>query len=167
MGHHVSALDCYTPYYARALKENNAQAVRRAGVAMQEIDLVEDDLIQALDGVDLVYHLAAQPGISATTPFETYLRNNIIATQRLLEAVESQPQPAYVVNISTSSVYGLDATDAEDAAPEACIALWRHQAGGRAARAGRCARRTSCGLLDASSFPCTARESVQKNYTLN
>ena len=34
LGHEVVGLDCFTPYYARALKELNAQDVRAAGASL-------------------------------------------------------------------------------------------------------------------------------------
>ena len=57
-------------------------------------------------------------GISASTPFEIYLQNNIVATHRLLEAVEELPSLKFFANIATSSIYGLDATKSEEVAPE-------------------------------------------------
>ena len=65
-----------------------------------------------------MYHLAAQPGLSAITPFETYVRNNLTATYRLLEAVRKAPRLKGFMNISTSSVYGSDATGSETSEPK-------------------------------------------------
>jgi UDP-glucuronate 4-epimerase len=70
-----------------------------------------------VQGAEVVFHLAAQPGLSATTPFETYARNNITATYRLLEAVKGSPSLCGFVYISTSSVYGTDATGTETSEP--------------------------------------------------
>lgn len=117
MGHAVSGIDCLTPYYARVLKELNLQQLCAAGVVVYPLDLATDDLTEAVRNVEIIYHAAAQPGISATTPFETYLRNNIVATQRLLEAAASLPALRAFVYISTSSVYGADATGPETAEP--------------------------------------------------
>lgn len=116
-GHGVVGLDCFSDYYSRALKESNAAQVRAKGVQVLELDLAGDPLDEVLDGVEVVYHCAAQPGISQTTPFEAYLRNNIIATQRLVQAARALPGLRCFVNVSTSSVYGAHATDPEDAAP--------------------------------------------------
>jgi nucleoside-diphosphate-sugar epimerase len=52
------------------------------------------------------------------TPFETYVRNNITATYRLLEAVRDSPSFQGLVNISTSSVYGADASGDETTKPK-------------------------------------------------
>lgn len=117
LGHRVWGLDCLTDYYAYAQKALNLAQVRERGVEHLPLDLAEDDLTGALEGVDFVYHLAAQPGISAATPFETYLRNNIVATQRLLEAAQGATSLQGFIYISTSSVYGADATGDERTEP--------------------------------------------------
>ena len=117
IGHDVVGLDCFTDYYPRARKEKNAADVKAAGASMLPLDLAADDLGSALDGVEAVYHLAAQPGISASTPFESYLQNNIVATHRLLEACLENPSLELFVNVATSSVYGFRATDPETAPP--------------------------------------------------
>ena len=117
LGHQVVGLDCLTPYYARSLKELNVQAIKNRGVRFLSLDLARHDLAAAVQDVDYVYHLAAQPGISAATPFETYARNNITATHRLLESLRDQPRLQGFVNIGTSSIYGADATGPETTEP--------------------------------------------------
>lgn len=117
LGHTVSGLDCFTDFYARALKESNAAAVTRAGATILPLDLSADDLTAAVGQVDAVYHLAAQPGLSAQSEFETYARHNLYATHRLLDAVRRADHIHAFVNISTSSVYGADATGDERSEP--------------------------------------------------
>jgi nucleoside-diphosphate-sugar epimerase len=118
LGHEVTGLDNYADYYARERKELNASALAGAGVRVAERDLATDDLAEAVAGVEAVYHCAAQPGISADVPLETYVRNNITATHRLLEAVERAGAVRLFVNVATSSIYGRQATDPEDAPPK-------------------------------------------------
>lgn len=113
-GHEVVGIDNFNSYYDPALKERNAADLAAAGGRIERLDLAEDDLTAVLTNADFIYHLAAQPGISATTSFETYLRNNLIATHRLLLAAQAVPTLKCFVNISTSSVYGRQATDSED-----------------------------------------------------
>jgi len=117
LGHSVHGVDCLTDYYSRALKELNLGELHRHGVEVLPLDLAQDDLGPAVRGVEFVIHCAAQPGISATTPFEAYVRNNLTATHRLLQAVENAPSLRGFVNISTSSVYGAFATQSETAEP--------------------------------------------------
>ncbi len=116
-GNRVCGLDCVLDNYARELKELNVGALKAAGVRFLPLDLATDELRDALDGMDLIYHLAAQPGLSASTPFETFARNNITATHRLLQAALSAPSVRGFAYISTSSVYGYDATGSEITEP--------------------------------------------------
>jgi nucleoside-diphosphate-sugar epimerase len=118
MGHDVRGLDCFTDYYARPLKELNARQVRDKGVEFLHLDLAQDNLAPAVQDVEFIYHLAAQPGISATTSFEDYARNNITATHRLLQAARESPALRGFINVATSSIYGADATGDETAEPK-------------------------------------------------
>jgi len=61
-----------------------------------------------LSGVDAVYHQAAQAGVrlSWSDGFADYVGHNVLATQRLLEAVQRARPSARVVYASSSSVYG-------------------------------------------------------------
>jgi nucleoside-diphosphate-sugar epimerase len=118
LGHSVRGVDCFTDYYSIALKRLNAAQIKEKGVEFLPLDLAEDNLSAVVRGVEFIYHSAAQPGISATTPFETYVRNNITATYRLLEAVRTLPSFRGLINISTSSVYGADASGDETSEPK-------------------------------------------------
>ncbi len=117
-GHQVSGLDNYSDYYDPKLKALNAEALKGDGIEVHRVDLWRDDLEGPLENIEAVFHAAAQPGNSATTPFETYLQNNLIATQRLAETAMRSKSLKVFVNVATSSVYGLNATDAEDQAPQ-------------------------------------------------
>lgn len=118
LGHEVVGIDCFTDYYSRALKELNVADLEEDGIEVLELDLAEAPLEDALNGCEAVYHFAAQPGNSPSTSFETYLRNNIIATRRLAEAAVQISSLQCFVNVSTSSVYGQQATEPEDVAPQ-------------------------------------------------
>jgi UDP-glucose 4-epimerase len=120
-GHDVVAVDGFHPYYARATKERNVAAVRAHPRArFVEADLAAADPAPLLDGVDAVVHLAAVAGVRASwgKDFDDYLRNNVSATQRLLEASRGKRLRAWVYG-SSASVYGDDALDAvtEEALP--------------------------------------------------
>jgi UDP-glucose 4-epimerase len=64
-------------------------------------------LADLVGSVDHVYHLAAQPGVRGSwgRSFETYARNNVLATQALLECAKDAGIKAFVY-ASSSSVYG-------------------------------------------------------------
>jgi UDP-glucuronate 4-epimerase len=108
-GDSVVGIDCFTPYYAPATKADNLAAAR----ADSNFELVEADLRAAaleplLDGVDVAFHQAAQPGVrlSWSDGFADYVGHNVLATQRLLEAVVTARPSARVICASSSSVYG-------------------------------------------------------------
>jgi nucleoside-diphosphate-sugar epimerase len=106
-GHPVRAVDCLTPYYEVEQKRANLSRVERAGCEVVAADLAEADLDELLAGVDTVFHQAAQPGVRASwrERFPSYVRDNIMATQRLLEAVRGDSVRRFVF-ASSSSVYG-------------------------------------------------------------
>ena len=118
LGHSVRGLDCRTDYYTRTLKDLNVEILRDKGVTFLPLDLAVDDLRAVVQDVEFIYHAAAQPGISATSTFETYARNNITATYRLIEAVRQLPSLRGFIYLSTSSVYGRIATGSETSEPK-------------------------------------------------
>src|SRR5260370_13648706 len=96
-GHSVVGLDCLTDYYSPRLKELNVSHLAAAGVPMLRLDLASDDLDPAVSDVEVVYHLAAQPGLSAASLF-TDERNNVIATYRLANALSDSTMLTPFIN---------------------------------------------------------------------
>jgi len=86
---------------------NVARAREHDAFTLLEIDLAEEQLSALVADVDGVFHLAAQAGVRASwgSSFEVYARNNVLATQRLLEACVAAGVPK-VIYASSSSVYG-------------------------------------------------------------
>ena len=84
-GYGVIGIDCFTDYYSRAIKEENIATALK----YKNFELVEDDLlsIDEYPDVEHVFHLAAQAGVRASwgKSFEIYTKNNVQATQKLLE----------------------------------------------------------------------------------
>ena len=108
LGHEVVGLDNFNDYYSPALKRLNASDLKAKGIDVIEIDLNDNLQTVFQNPYDYIYHLAAQPGISAETPLSDYVTNNIFATQNLLDAVAKyNPNVKSFINIATSSVYGL------------------------------------------------------------
>ncbi len=107
-GHTVAGLDAFIPYYPRSLKELNIQdALRHPNYTFHELDLRTDSLAKPLEDVEVVFHLAAVPGLSRSwVDFDLYESCNVTATQRLLEAVRRQGGLRRFIYASTSSVYG-------------------------------------------------------------
>ena len=105
--HEVVGIDAFTDYYARRLKEANLESARaRPGFTFVERNLADGELAPLFEGVDGVFHLAAQPGVRGSwgATFAIYVRENILATQRLFEAAARAR--VRVVMASSSSVYG-------------------------------------------------------------
>lgn len=107
-GHQVIGIDCFTDYYPRATKLANLSSLRESPrFTMVEADLLEHDLRSLLEGADCVFHQAAQAGVRASwgQNFSIYTENNVLATQRLLEAARGLPLQRFVY-ASSSSIYG-------------------------------------------------------------
>jgi UDP-glucuronate 4-epimerase len=111
-GHEVVGIDALTPYYDPEVKRDNLRRFRAdPNFSYRQNDLRTDDLTPLLDGADVVYHLAAQPGVrgSWSDGFEVYAQHNVLATQRLLEAARTTGL-GRLVYASSSSVYGNSAS---------------------------------------------------------
>ena len=107
-GHDVVGVDCFTDYYARSIKHANVERLSDwDSFKLVETDLATDDLVGLLEGIDVVIHLAAQPGVRHCfgDGFKNYVRNNVLATQRLLEEAAAATVESFVY-ASSSSVYG-------------------------------------------------------------
>jgi nucleoside-diphosphate-sugar epimerase len=103
----VTGIDSFTDYYDPQRKRNNISGL----LGSKEFTLVEEDLNSCrladhLDGVSCVFHLAAQAGVRRSwgAEFSHYVDSNILATQKLLEAIKGTGIP--IVYSSSSSVYG-------------------------------------------------------------
>lgn len=106
--HEVVGIDAFLDYYPRHVKEDNLRAARDHGsFRLVEGRLQDMDLAAVLEGAGQVYHLAAQAGVRASwgKDFAIYTENNVLATQRLLEAAVAAGTPRFVY-ASSSSVYG-------------------------------------------------------------
>ena len=107
-GHEVIGIDSFSDYYERGRKEQNLETLRRDGrFTLEELDLVAADLSKPLRGAMVVFHLAGQPGVRPSWGghFDRYVQDNIVATQRLLEALR-EVAVERLVFASSSSVYG-------------------------------------------------------------
>ena len=115
-GIEVVGVDAFIPYYPRELKNSNlAGLLTRPAFRFVEADLRTAELRPLLGGCDTVFHLAAMPGLMKSwSDFTLYNTCNVDATLRLLEAARDT-KPAQFIHVSTSSVYGKEATQGEDA----------------------------------------------------
>jgi len=124
-GHEVVGIDSFEDFYPRTAKEANLEGARaNTAFTLYEANILDlaaetasggpeagcaegSALADLLRGSECVYHLAAQAGVRASwgSSFEVYIRNNVLATQQLLEACVAVEVPK-VINASSSSVYG-------------------------------------------------------------
>ncbi len=115
-GHQVTGMDNFDPFYPRAVKERNLQGPRaHQGFRFAEGNVERDPL--PLDGVDVIVHLAAKPGVQPSLENPVgYMDTNVSATARLLDQARRE-SITRVVLASSSSVYGesTPAPFAEDA----------------------------------------------------
>jgi len=110
-GHDAVGWDAFTDYYDPALKKQNAR-----NLPVARVDLAEGEL--DLAGIGGIFPLAGQPGVASFGGvFPVYVRQNVLASQRLFEAVAAEG--ARIVVASSSSIYGDAATypTPEDAIP--------------------------------------------------
>jgi len=116
-GHAVVGVDNFDPFYARPVKERNLE-VLRANPAFRfvEADVARDPL--PLEGVGVVLHLAAKPGVRPSLEDPgAYMEANVTATARVFDAARRAGIHRIVFG-SSSSVYGNSTPPpfAEDAA---------------------------------------------------
>jgi UDP-glucuronate 4-epimerase len=107
-GHEVIGVDCLLDNYSSATKLRNLSRARNFGTfRFLPLDLGTAELEPLLDECHVVFHLAAEPGVRSSwgARFESYERNNVLATQRLLEALKPWPEKR-LVYASSSSIYG-------------------------------------------------------------
>src|SRR5215510_16372535 len=90
-GDDVLGIDCFTDYYDVAQKRANLSGLsQNPRFKLVEDSLTHIDLKRTLSGAGVVFHLAAQPGVRMSwgTDFETYIEQNVRATQMLCEAMK-------------------------------------------------------------------------------
>jgi len=104
----VIGVDCFNANYGRAQKLNNLHhALDWKSFEFVPLDLAAGDLTELVSEVDVVFHLAAEPGVRSSwgSRFARYITNNVLATQQLLRALQEVPGRR-LVYASSSSIYG-------------------------------------------------------------
>jgi nucleoside-diphosphate-sugar epimerase len=106
-GYYVIGIDAMRDYYDLSLKEKNLSLLKNNNFEFIKADLNKYDLGSLIDRVDYVFHEAAQAGVRASWggQFNIYVEDNVLATQKLLEAAKGQPLKKLIF-ASSSSVYG-------------------------------------------------------------
>jgi UDP-glucuronate 4-epimerase len=108
LGEEVVGVDSFTPYYdAESKRRNIAAVLDHPRFEFLTSDLRVAELCELMAGIDVIYHLAAQPGVRLSwgDGFATYDEQNVLVTQRVLEAARATGI-GRLVFASSSSVYG-------------------------------------------------------------
>lgn len=107
-GWDVRGVDSFSDYYETWIKQRNlAVSQENPRFSFVHGDLAEIAAEPLVDDVDYVFHLAARAGVRSSwgASFDQYLRDNLLATQRLLEACKGR-EVKKLIFASSSSVYG-------------------------------------------------------------
>lgn len=107
-GAEVVGVDAFTDFYDAAQKWANLVDLHASPrFELVEADVGSAELTELFAGADAVVHLAGEPGVTTSwgPDFGRYVDRNVLATQRVLEAVARLGIPR-LVYASSSSVYG-------------------------------------------------------------
>ncbi len=107
-GREVVAIDSFTDYYSPDRKRGHiSPCLDNERFTLVEEDLNSADLTALFRGADAVFHLAAQAGVRRSwgAEFDHYTEANILATQKILEALRAT-KGVKLIHSSSSSVYG-------------------------------------------------------------
>lgn len=106
-GHWVRGVDCFTSFYPVERKHDNLKRSRNnPRFDFVSADLAHCELAPLVADVDVIFHLAGQPGVrSSWHDLAAYVDYNINVTNRLLTAVRDGGLRRFVF-ASSSSVYG-------------------------------------------------------------
>jgi UDP-glucuronate 4-epimerase len=105
-GDSVLGIDRFSPTYDTSRRRSVISGITSPSFEFIEGDINDIDLLPYVADADVVFHLAARPGVRASwIDFENASRSNILGTQRVLDAVAASPSTRMVF-ASSSSVYG-------------------------------------------------------------
>lgn len=105
-GYEVTGIDSFSDHYAREFKQMNLLELdKESRFELIEGGLGTVPLAERFEPVDVVFHLAARPGVrDSWTDFNDYVEANIVASRLVFEAAASTG--TRVVYASSSSIYG-------------------------------------------------------------
>ncbi len=109
LGHEVIILDNLDPYYEVALKKKNLDLITKDGKCrFIQGSILDEELLNVIvkDGIEYIFHEAAQPGVRASV--ENPLKPNEVNVKGTLLVLEAAKKydVERVINASSSSVYG-------------------------------------------------------------
>jgi UDP-glucose 4-epimerase len=107
-GYDVLGIDNFSAYYETSIKEKKfSKLIKYKNFEGIKGDLNFLDIGKLYKDVQIVYHLAGQPGVRGSwgDDFVNYLDNNCLVTQKMLSALGSSDIEHFIF-ASSSSVYG-------------------------------------------------------------
>jgi len=116
-GHNVLGIDALIDTtYSKEIKISRWSELSVINnVELKQLDMRYESCEPLLNGVDLIFNLAAMPGlVDSWIDFDLYLSCNVTATQKLLKAISNFRGQIKLIHISTSSVYGKVANSSEE-----------------------------------------------------
>ncbi|MEK3805613.1 NAD-dependent epimerase/dehydratase family protein [Bacillus sp. FSL H8-0547] len=117
----VTGIDCMIGPVPEPLKHINLHnLLTHPRFQLIRKSIMEIDCKKLIEKADVVYHLAGIPGVRSSwgKDFNPYVENNILATQKLLEAAKDTSLKKFIY-ASTSSIYGYKhGKVSEDAMPD-------------------------------------------------
>ena len=113
-GHVVTVMDSLSDFlYPSDLKILNMENFKHHRISFYKMNLVTDELDEIVSTQDVVINLAAIPGLVKSWKYlQVYSESNILGLGRLLESC-CKARIKRFIQISTSSVYGINATGNE------------------------------------------------------
>jgi len=105
----VVGIDCFTDYYSKNIKKKNlTNCLKNEHFTFIQKNILELDLEPIIKNSQCLFHQAAQPGVRASwgSQFDTYVKDNILVTQKNLESAKEVKTFEKIVMASSSSVYG-------------------------------------------------------------
>jgi nucleoside-diphosphate-sugar epimerase len=111
LGHEVHALDALldTTYPSLVKKRRWEVLKKTCNASFHNIDLRYHNLDKLIDSVDVIINEAGMPGLMLSwVDIELYSQCNFVALGRILESI-TRSKGKRLIQISTSSVYGLNA----------------------------------------------------------
>ena len=112
LGENVVGIDNFDSWYDPKAKESNiSSAMEHDSFSIFNENILSMDLSEILEPGDVIYHLAARPGVQDSwgSGFAASVENNVLATQKIFEAALTCGVRR-VVFASSSSIYGASAT---------------------------------------------------------
>ena len=108
-GYKILGIDCVSDYYDKKLKLDRVKWIKNKNFKFYQLNLLNKKNLESFfseNKIDLIIHLAAQPGVmySMENPF-AYIENNIMAYLNILE-LSKKFNIKNIIYASSSSVYG-------------------------------------------------------------